>query len=251
MMDTLSYYALEPGNFDDEYCQFQTSVDDGYQINPDSASYFDGVSQTEEVVFEESYTSNPYPFEETSYPSCSSDASITGRPSSANTASPVDEFQYINFDESFITESQASLLMPCPPVGVKRRNELYYPPLPQQSSSASISPAQKKKKPSKNGKRNKPPHPRHVSHTTHSSSHDVSPRESSNVAEPSSNVNSRPTTKAKGPPKYFLTVFNANIEPNIHGKSRSAFTDEGKKKVEAVRRVGACTECRCRKREVS
>ena len=250
-MDTLSYYALEPGSFDDEYYQFQTSVDDGYQINPDSASYFGGVSQIDDQVFEESYTSNPYPFEETSYPSYSTDASITGPPSSTNTASPVEEFQYINFDESFITEPQTSINVLCPPVGVEGRNELYYPPLSQQSSATSSSPARKEKKPSKNSKPTRPPHPRHVSHTNQSSSHDVSPRESSNVAEPSSNVNSRPAKKSKGPPKSLLTVFDSNIEPNIRRKSRSAFTDEGKKKVEAVRRVGACTECRFRKRTVS
>lgn len=253
IMNTLCHYPLEFGILDDEYHQFQTSVDDGYQNNSDSMSYFDVVRQPSDQIFEESYNegSNPYPYPQSSYPAYPTYSTIASPPSTTNTESPVEEFQYIDY-QSYMTEPQASLNVSYSPVGaVEGRNDLYYPPHTQQSNAASGSPAPKQKKSSRNVKASKPPHSRHVSYTTPSSSHSASPREGSTAAEPSSNVNSRPTKKSKGPPKNLLTVFDSNIEPHARKKSRSAFSEEAKKKVEAVRRVGACTECRCRKRMVN
>ena len=47
------------------------------------------------------------------------------------------------------------------------------------------------------------------------------------------------------------SVFEVNMNQPPKRKARSAFTPQGKKKVEAVRSVGACIQCKFRKRTVS
>lgn len=47
------------------------------------------------------------------------------------------------------------------------------------------------------------------------------------------------------------SVFEVNMNQQPKRKARSAFTPQGKKKVEAVRNVGACVQCKFRKRTVS
>ncbi|KAM3086996.1 hypothetical protein ACMFMG_001106 [Clarireedia jacksonii] len=44
------------------------------------------------------------------------------------------------------------------------------------------------------------------------------------------------------------SVFEVNVNSSSKRKTRSAFTPQGKKKVEAVRNVGACIQCKFRKR---
>lgn len=46
------------------------------------------------------------------------------------------------------------------------------------------------------------------------------------------------------------SVFEVNVNSSLKRKTRSAFTPQGKKKVEAVRNVGACIQCKFRKRTV-
>jgi hypothetical protein len=46
------------------------------------------------------------------------------------------------------------------------------------------------------------------------------------------------------------SVFEVNVNSSSKRKTRSAFTPQGKKKVEAVRNVGACIQCKFRKRTV-
>ena len=253
IMDTLSCYTSEFGYFDDEYYQFQTSIDEGFRNNSDSMPYFEEQSQPSYQIFEENYIEGtiPYRYEQSSYPASSS---IAGPPPSSTTKTEilVEEFQYIDFDQSHMTEPQASLNVSYPPLRVEEgRDGVYYASLTQKSNAASNSPAPKDKKPSKKEKPAKPPHSRHASHTAPPSSQSVSPREQFSAAELFSNVNSRPTTASKGPPKNLLTVFDSSVDPHIRRRSRSAFSEEGKKSVEAVRRLGACTECRFRKRKAS
>lgn len=50
--------------------------------------------------------------------------------------------------------------------------------------------------------------------------------------------------------KPLLSVFDSAVEPKSKRKFRSEFTEEGKKKVDAVRAVGACIQCKFRKRTV-
>lgn len=47
------------------------------------------------------------------------------------------------------------------------------------------------------------------------------------------------------------SVFEVNLNQPPKRKARSAFTPQGKKKVEAVRSVGACIQCKFRKRTVN
>lgn len=61
----------------------------------------------------------------------------------------------------------------------------------------------------------------------------------------------RATKKERGPPKSLTSVFPSNPSSEPQRKSRRPFSPEGKKKVEAVRSVGACVQCRTRKRTVS
>ena len=253
-MDTVSIYPLDFGNFDDEYYQLQTSIDNGYPNNSSSRIGFDTTDQPNERVFEEAYTSNSYPYEHTPYPAYSAHSSLEGFPST--TESLVEDFQYIDFDQqSHMTEPQASPNVSYSPEasieGGRHQSDLYYQPLPQNSSAAPCSPNPKKKKSTKNNKPIKSPHSRHVSYRVPSSSHNFSHRETSNAVESSSNVNSRPAKMSKGPPKSFVTVFDISNDSHARRKSRKPFTEEGKKKVEAVRKVGACVECRFRKRTVS
>jgi hypothetical protein len=65
----------------------------------------------------------------------------------------------------------------------------------------------------------------------------------------SQDIASRPTKKRRGPPTSLLNTFNANDDQRRN--SRKKFSDDGKKKIEAVRQLGACVQCRFRKRTVS
>ena len=233
-MDGSSYFPSEFGNFDDEFYQYQTSVDGEYQNNAQPIPFFEGAPQSADQIFGESYVvgsnqfqiaGDPYLYEE----------STTGLSSTTLTETPVEGFQYIDFGQSEMPEPQASLNMHVSPVGVLTTTSTSTP---------------KDKRASHKGSSKNPPHS-HSSSVNTSSSHKISPRSESIAVEPSSNVNSRSAKKSKGPPKSLLTVFDSNIEPHTRRKSRSAFSEEGKKKVEAVRRVGACIECRFRKRTVS
>ena len=248
-MDALSYFPSEFGNFDDEFYQYRTSVGGGYQNNAQSIPYVEGVTQPPDQTFDESYdlgsnqfqfAGDPYPYQE----------SITGPPSATLTETPVEDFQYIDFGDSNMPEPQASLNIPVSPVGVLNGFNDNSVRAADASTAASTSSTSKDKRASQKGSSKKPPRSHHSS-VNASSSHKTSPRSESSAAEPSSNVNSRSAKKSKGPPKSLLTVFDSNIEPHTRRKSRSAFSEEGKKKVEAVRRVGACVECRFRKRTVS
>jgi hypothetical protein len=72
------------------------------------------------------------------------------------------------------------------------------------------------------------------------------PKEKSSLSK----FNMRAPKKSRGPPKSLLSVFHSNTESQTRRRSRKAFTEEGKKKVEAVRIIGACVQCRARKRTV-
>jgi hypothetical protein len=249
-MDALSCFPSELGDFDDEFYQYQTSVDGGYQNPAQSIPYYDAVTQPVDQIYDDSYTvgSNKSQFDGDPYPY---QGTMTGPPSAALTESPVEDFQYIDFGPSYVPEPQASLNMPVSPVGVLDGYNDNSARVADSSNATSISSARKDNRASKKGSSKNPPHSRQRSVNTPYSSHKASPRPESSAAEPSSNVNSRSAKKSKGPPKTLLTVFDSNIEPHTRRKSRSAFSEEGKKKVEAVRRVGACIECRFRKRTVS
>jgi hypothetical protein len=75
-----------------------------------------------------------------------------------------------------------------------------------------------------------------------SSTHSLPSRISQDIA-------SRPTRKRRGPPTSLLNTFNANDDQRRN--SRKKFSDDGRKKIEAVRQLGACVQCRFRKRTVS
>jgi hypothetical protein len=64
----------------------------------------------------------------------------------------------------------------------------------------------------------------------------------------SQDIASRPSKKRRGPPTSLLNTFNANDDQRRN--SRKKFSDDGKKKIEAVRQLGACVQCRFRKRTV-
>jgi hypothetical protein len=250
-MDALSYFSSEFGDFDDEFYQYQTSVDGEYQNYAQPAQYFEGVTHP----YDQSYDASRYTVVSNSFQSNEAaftyNSSMTGAPSTAYTGSPVEDFQYIDFDQSHMTEPQASLNVPVPSVaGAGNLNEFSLRAA-QPSHTASTSFTSSEKKAHKKETSKRPPPPRRGSSVNASpNSHKVSPKPDSTAAEPSSNINTRSTKKSRGPPKSSLTVFDSNLEPHTRRKSRSAFTEEGKKKVEAVRRVGACNECRFRKRTV-
>jgi len=56
--------------------------------------------------------------------------------------------------------------------------------------------------------------------------------------------------KLRGLPSSLITVFDANTKPHIKRNIRKSYSEEAKKKVEDVRRIGACSQCRFRKRTV-
>lgn len=59
--------------------------------------------------------------------------------------------------------------------------------------------------------------------------------------------------KSKKPlnlPRSLMTVFHASTERRKGRSMRQPYTDEVRKKVEDVRKIGACLPCRCRKRTV-
>ena len=64
------------------------------------------------------------------------------------------------------------------------------------------------------------------------------------------NINTRAPQKSRSPPKSLFSVFDSSTESLTRRRYRRAFTEEGKKKVEAVRNIGACAQCRARKRTV-
>ena len=67
----------------------------------------------------------------------------------------------------------------------------------------------------------------------------------------SKNPNVRTPRKSLKPPAEFTSVFEINPDKGPQRKSRKTFTDEEKRKVEAVRSIGACGPCRQSKRNVS
>ncbi|KAH8588599.1 hypothetical protein B0O99DRAFT_746674 [Bisporella sp. PMI_857] len=88
------------------------------------------------------------------------------------------------------------------------------------------------------------PSPR-LSRPSHGKMEDKAPNQDIKVIK---DKNLRPSKKYRGPPKALCSVFDGNIESLVKRKSRKPFTEEGKKKVEAVRNIGACFQCRFRKR---
>ncbi|CAD6446041.1 839a626f-6f53-4d86-b2c2-d153829344b4 [Sclerotinia trifoliorum] len=61
-------------------------------------------------------------------------------------------------------------------------------------------------------------------------------------------LTSRPQSQSVASQESLSSVFHVNANQPLKRKARSAFTPEGKKKVEAVRSVGACVQCKFRKR---
>lgn len=57
--------------------------------------------------------------------------------------------------------------------------------------------------------------------------------------------------KLRGLPSSLITVFDANTKPHVKRNTRKSYSDEARKKVEDVRKIGACSQCRYRKRTVS
>lgn len=83
-----------------------------------------------------------------------------------------------------------------------------------------------------------------------SSSHSQAPVQHKPTSHEVKEMKSRTSKKSNGPPKSLLSVFDSKIDHQTKKKHRKSFTAEGKKKVEAVRSIGACTQCRSRKRTV-
>ncbi|KAH8667449.1 hypothetical protein BGZ60DRAFT_409296 [Tricladium varicosporioides] len=52
----------------------------------------------------------------------------------------------------------------------------------------------------------------------------------------------------RGMPGTLVTVFDASTKPHIKRTTRKSYSDEARKKVEGVRRLGACIQCKFRKR---
>lgn len=70
--------------------------------------------------------------------------------------------------------------------------------------------------------------------------------------QPQQHNKMRSTKSSSGhPPKSQLSVFPSNPEPKAQRKQRKSFDEKEKKKVEAVRSIGACPQCKARKRTVS
>ena len=246
MMDASSYFLSESENFDDEFYRYQTiqtGVEAGFQDHAQSLPYFEGVSQPTAQSFDESYVvgSNQFQVDRDPYPY---QGSMTGPPSATFSESPIEDFQYIDFSQSYMPESQASLNI------LDGFNDTSVQ-VTDTSNAPSNSTASKDRRVSKTGTSKKPPHSRQSSINAPSTSHKVSPQPRQSAAKPSFNVQSRSAKKSKGPPKDSLNVFEVNPATPTRRKSRSVFNEETKKKVEAVRRLGACIECRFRKRTVS
>ena len=77
-----------------------------------------------------------------------------------------------------------------------------------------------------------------------------SQKKSSSKSKHSKSGNMRTPRKHHGPPPELTSVFDVNPDSKSQRKSRKTFTEEEKKKVEAVRSIGACGPCRQNKRTV-
>jgi len=75
-------------------------------------------------------------------------------------------------------------------------------------------------------------------------------KKSSSKTKHSKSSNMRTPRKQNGPPAEFTSIIDLHPDSKTR-KTRKPFTEEGKRKVEAVRSIGACGPCRQNKRTVS
>jgi hypothetical protein len=247
-MDTLSYLSTDSGSYADELYSQQNFYEGAYHNTYPAGFSYGLYPQSRDNTFEETdiVESIPFLFGDNSYPSyprltghelslnvqsegfefvdfCQSNSSSPPLAFSSLARPPIQTFQ--NFDEATLATS-----VPIPLLQDAGNVTPWNQQHAERNSNSSI-PLQRSSLP-----RNKPA---------------KLPRPAQESPESSSTTSSKALKKSRGPPKCLLSVFDSNAEPQTKRKSRKAFTEEGKKKVEAVRMLGACIQCRFRKRTVS
>ena len=260
-MDTLSYFPVEMESFDDDFFQQQSIYDGyGYESIPRSGHSFESLRQSLDQPVEEddAIASIPFLFDEIPYPSYNS---MIEQPQMSNMQiPPMQGFEYIDFGESTyapempLSNTTSTEIYPPNSEGLEADDYglSYHRTVSASSASQEPSPLEEKRSPTKS-KRAKTKAWRSGSSTMSDTSSPAAfdTRRRFSAAGNVSATTTRPAKKSRGPPKSLLAVFDSNTEPTIKRNSRKAFSEEGKRKVEAVRSVGACVQCRFRKRTVS
>ena len=263
-MDTLSYFPVEMESFDDDFFQQQSFYDGyGYESIPRSGRSFESLLQSLDQPVEEddAIASIPFLFDEIPYPCYNS---MIEQPQMSNMQiPPMQGFEYIDFGESAnapempLSNTTSMEIYPPNSEGLEADNHglSFHRTVSTSSASQEPSPLKEKRCPTKSTRaktKARKSGSSTMSDTSSPGALDTRRRFSAaeNVSATTATT-TRPAKKSRGPPKSLLTVFDSNTEPTIKRNSRKAFSEEGKKKVEAVRNVGACVQCRFRKRTVS
>jgi hypothetical protein len=233
-MDALTYVPLESGDFDDEFFQCQTEVTAGHhgcQQPFPSLSYFEGAAQAVNMNFE--LEGGFYPYQES-----------TGQPSAPLLGSQVEDLEYIEFGQSRSSDSHVAMNIFNSSNGLSEKSTQIFKST-HTTASASTPHSTIDRKVSEKGHSNNPPHIRNKLANA--------PRipKTSFRAEPCSNDGTRPAKRTKGPPISQIHVFPSRPDHQNARKHRSKFDDKEKKQVMEVRKLGACIECRFRRRKVS
>ena len=248
-MDTLPYLSTDSRSYVDELYSQQNFYEGAYQNNYPAGFSYGLYPQSRNSTFDETgiVESIPFLFGDISYPSY---PRLTGQELSMNVQS--EGFEFVDFCQSNSSSpSLASSSLARPPIqtfqNFHEATLATSASIPLLQDAGTVTPwnqqhAERKSNPDIPQQR--PSLPRNKLGKLSRPAEAESP-------ESSSMTSSKVLKKSRGPPKSLLSVFDSNAEPQTKRKSRKAFTEEGKKKVEAVRMLGACIQCRFRKRTVS
>jgi len=243
-MDTLSYFPAEFEAFQDDYCRQQAQSYGDYQ---NASSPFDGTIYPPESTSDgtDIISSIPLLFGDASYPS---DLNFPPSKPRSDLSFSSSGFEFLDFGEpNFSAPAAPSNIVHSEISPLTKPNGTSYQALTPSTPCQNSQIAQTYKP----SKATLPVTPQ--SNNSFPASDAVSYAAASmhlNAAHPPLKMNKRAAKKSRGPPQALLTVFDSNIEPQSKRKCRKPFSEEGKKKVEAVRSVGACIQCRFRKRTV-
>ncbi|KAF7896744.1 uncharacterized protein EAF01_009147 [Botrytis porri] len=224
--------------YDDMSNEFYSSGFDDYQNDVNESLDFNRVSSTNFYLGPEMFLI-PQMFDEQLYPSQHEFAVITSTyesfqrfsPSSGSTSTKADG------EEQFLPRSLSGI---CGQLTTEYRENSKDPPNPyaieemyrENDNNINLELSRKKRRPSQDKKTRIPNIP-------HSNVFKLGLRMPSISRE-----GSQPTASQES----LSSVFEVNMNQPTKRKARSAFTPQEKKKVEAVRSVGACIQCKFRKR---
>jgi hypothetical protein len=248
-MDTLSYLSTDSGSYADELYSQQNFYEGAYQNDYPAGFSYGLYPQSRDTTFEETdiVESVPFLFGDISYPSY---PRLTGHERSLNVQS--EGFEFVDFCQSNSSSPPlASSSLARPPIQTFQSfDEATFAasvPIPLLQDAETVTPWNQQHAERKSN----PNIPQQRSSLPRNKLGKLSRPAEAESPESSSTTSSKVLKKSRGPPKCLLSVFDSNAEPQTKRKSRKAFTEEGKRKVEAVRMLGACIQCRFGKRTVS